>query len=70
MTQYRHHPGGIDSCWLHCRRLIRLLKHYAAIDHPEHGHLTVDSGDLVGVVLETHPVLVAVLDHTVRVRVV
>ena len=70
MTQYRHHPGGIDSCWLHCRRLIRLLKHNAAINHPEHCRLAVDGGDLVGVVLEAHPALVVVLDLAVRVRVV
>ena len=70
MTQYWHHPCGIDCCWLLCRRSIRLLEDYAAIDQPEHCHLAIDGGDLVGVVLETHPALVAVLDHAVRVRVV
>ena len=70
MTHYRHHPSGIDCCWYHCRRcFIRFLKHNAAIDHPEDCHFTIDSRDLVGVVLETHPALVAVLNHAVRVRV-
>ena len=70
MTQHWHHPGVIGRCWFHCRRLIRLLKHNAAINHLEHCRLAVDGGDLVGVVLEAHPALVAVLHHAVRVRVV
>ena len=64
MTQYWHHPSGIDCGWLHCRRL---LKHNTAIDHSEHCCLAIDSGDLVGVVLETHPALVAILYDAVRV---
>ena len=71
MTHHWHHPGGIHNCWLHCRRLFfRLLQHKTAIDQPEHCHLSVDSGDLVSVVLEAHPALVVVLEHAVRVRVV
>ena len=69
MTHHWHCPNSCCGSWsCGCCCFVWFLKHNTTIDNLEHGRLTIDGGDLVCVVLEAHPALVAVLHHAVRVR--
>ena len=70
MTHHWHCPSSCCGSWSCCCCFVWFLKHNTTIDNLEHGRLAIDGGDLVCVVLETHPALVAVLHHAVRVRAV
>ena len=70
MTHHWHCPNSCCGSWscCCCCCFVWFLKHNTTIDNLEHGRLTIDGGDLVCVVLEAHPALVAVLHHAGRVR--